>query len=310
MGDLVSVIMSTYNEKEEYVSQSIESIINQTYRNIEFIIILDNPENHQLRNLLMEYQSKDERIKVFQNKQNLGLVKSLNFALENCNGKYIARMDADDISELERLELQKEYLEEHDIDFVFTSVVYIDESGKEIAKGNNSELDYIQVKRKLEKTNMSNHPTWFLKKNIYTELGGYREIAYCEDYDFSLRSLNLGYKIGKLNRRLLRYRIRANSLSRSYSLEQFLNSRGILKLYKQKKINNDEKAAQLIISSKKNADHKAKINFTKANKLFNDAIENYKNGNLIKSFYKFIKCPIISKYYISKYFDLAKFLFE
>lgn len=157
---------------------------------------------------------------------------------------------------------------------------------------------------------MSNHPTWFLKNNIYIELGGYREIAYCEDYDFSLRSLNLGYKIGKLNRRLLKYRIRTNSLSRSHCLEQFLNSRGILKLYKQKKINNDEKVAQLIISSKKNAEHKAIMNFTKVNKLFNDGIENYKSGNLIKSFYKLIKCPIISMYYILKFFDLAKYLFE
>ena len=82
MEELVSVVMSTYNEKEVHLRKSIESIINQTYQNIEYIIILDNPDNKLLYKILKEYESKDNRIKVIVNKENIGLVDSLNKGID------------------------------------------------------------------------------------------------------------------------------------------------------------------------------------------------------------------------------------
>ena len=78
---LVSVIMSVYNETEEVLKQSIESILNQTWKNIEFIIVNDNPDNYVLQEVLDKYCKKDQRIKILQNKRNLGLAKSMNLEI-------------------------------------------------------------------------------------------------------------------------------------------------------------------------------------------------------------------------------------
>ena len=81
---LVSVIMSVYNEKEKWLIEAIESILKQSYKNLEFIIILDNPDNKKLDNIIKFYCKKDARIRYFKNEKNMGLVKSLNKALTLC----------------------------------------------------------------------------------------------------------------------------------------------------------------------------------------------------------------------------------
>ncbi|MGL4742033.1 MAG: glycosyltransferase, partial [Sarcina sp.] len=89
----VSVIMGVYNEKISWVKETINSILEQTYKNIELIVILDNPENQELKIFLDSYKDK---IKFEVNDKNLGLVKTLNRAIDLANGEYIARIDADD----------------------------------------------------------------------------------------------------------------------------------------------------------------------------------------------------------------------
>ena len=103
---MISVIMSTYKEDEELLRESIESILNQTYKDIEFIIILDYPDNEIHQKVICEYASKDKRVHFYINQKNLGLTKSLNRGISLCTGDYIARMDADDISLSDRLEKQ------------------------------------------------------------------------------------------------------------------------------------------------------------------------------------------------------------
>ena len=108
---LVSVIMSVYNEKTEEISYVINSILNQTYANIEFIIMYDNPNNLELFHELTEMVQDDERCRLLKNKENFGPAKSLNRGLKSAKGKYIARMDADDYSFPERIYKQVEYME-------------------------------------------------------------------------------------------------------------------------------------------------------------------------------------------------------
>src|SRR5690625_452840 len=94
----ITVLMSIYNEDMLWLRDSIESILNQTYQNFEFIIINDNPSNDINKVILKEYIKKDNRIKIIENDTNLGLTLSLNKGLRESTGLYIARMDADDIA--------------------------------------------------------------------------------------------------------------------------------------------------------------------------------------------------------------------
>ena len=100
----ISVIMSAYKEDEKWLRASIESILNQSFQDFEFIIVLDNPDAKKLDYIIKEYKERFSKIKYFKNKKNMGLVYSLNFALKHAKGEYIARMDADDIEIPTRLE--------------------------------------------------------------------------------------------------------------------------------------------------------------------------------------------------------------
>lgn len=309
MSDLISVIMSTYNEKLEWIEESINSILEQTYKNIEFIIVLDNPKNKPLKDLLIAFSEKDNRIKLIINNENMGLVRSLNIALQHCNGKYIARMDADDISYSQRLSLQKDFLEKNNLDFIFSGVKLINENSFELYDTNNELLNSIITKQLLEITNISNHPTWFLKAEIYKKLNGYRDIPYCEDYDFSLRCLISNVRIGKMDKNVLKYRVRSSSISRSNSLEQYLNSKSLRKLYKENKLNNINEVEKFLNHNKILANNVEKEKFNKAEMIASDAIYNLKENNLLNGAVKFLKSIIISNYYRSKFFDIVKYKF-
>jgi glycosyltransferase involved in cell wall biosynthesis len=123
MKPYISAVMSVYNESEEYLRKSIESILNQTYTDFEFIIILDNPDNKKARDILKEYENKDDRIVLLENEKNIGLAPSLNRGVKVARGKYIARMDADDIALPQRFEKQVYFLENNpDYAVCFTQV--------------------------------------------------------------------------------------------------------------------------------------------------------------------------------------------
>ena len=142
-----SVIMATYKESIECLKQSIESIINQTYNDFEFIIILDNPDNKEHIAFINDYVCKDERIKFYINDKNMGLTNTLNRGLELAEGKYICRMDADDISELYRMEHQKKYLEENDFDLIGGISQMIDEDGNTIYSIKKVPTDFKKIKK-------------------------------------------------------------------------------------------------------------------------------------------------------------------
>ena len=107
---LVSVIMSNYNTPESYLREAIESVLNQTYADFELIIIDDCSTDNSLE-IIREY--KDERIVVLENKENMGITKSLNRGLSVARGEFVARMDADDICFPKRFEKQVQFLKEN-----------------------------------------------------------------------------------------------------------------------------------------------------------------------------------------------------
>lgn len=123
----VTVLMSMYNTPLEQLKESIESILNQTYKNFEFLII-DDGSNEECVNLVKSYN--DKRINLVRNEQNIGLEKSLNKGLKLAKGKYIVRMDTDDIAYTDRIEKQVDFIKKNsEYSIVGSKAEIFDESG-------------------------------------------------------------------------------------------------------------------------------------------------------------------------------------
>lgn len=212
----VSVLMSVYNG-EMYLKEAIESILKQTYKNFEFLIIDDASTDSSLK-IIKSF--KDKRIKVFRNKNNLGLTKSLNIGIKLAKYKYIARMDADDISLKDRLKKQVLYLEEHpDCLLVATKVRVIDSSGN---PGLPWEADFTfseskSIKAYLPIDNCIAHPSVMFRKD---DFGLYNEdYKNSQDYAKWLELVLKGYILEKLDEELLLYRIHKNSITKSNGMK-------------------------------------------------------------------------------------------
>lgn len=238
----VSVIMGAYNEKIEWVDEAIESILRQTYKNFEFIVVLDNPDNQELKNYLLKKEKKEDKLKVIINEKNLGLVKTLNKAIELSDGEYIARMDADDISIKNRLELQMDYINENKgIDLLGGRIRFIDEDNKIIAGDNYRPQSFEEIKVHLKHWNAFAHPTLIYSKKAIVNIGKYREIDCAEDYDLVTRFILSGYRVENINDVILEYRVRETSISQSNKVKQFLVSEEIKKVYIQNRKGNQYK---------------------------------------------------------------------
>lgn len=246
MKPTISVIMSTYNESIEEIQKSTESILMQSYDDFEFIIVIDNPNNSCIIKYLSEIH--DDRVKIIKNTQNIGLVASLNKALDVAEGKYIARMDADDISDTNRLEEQLQYLIQNNLDIVGTYIDYIDENDKLLPINFNFLTDSDMIKRNILIENQIVHPTYFVKREVYEKLKGYRSINYCEDYDFLLRANKLGFKMGNYPKICLHYRIRKESISRNHTYDQKMITKYLIDHY-ESLMNITEKEIYLYTSS-------------------------------------------------------------
>lgn len=216
---LVSVLMSVYDEPLDYVKEAVESILEQDYKFIELIVIIDDPTNKIVIKYLHEIQYKYKNVKLFANDRNRGLIFSLNEGIKLCKGYYVARMDADDRSLPSRLKKEIDFLELNHYDLVGCNYLKINSLGTVIGK-----TDYAgnsdQVKHRLQYINCVGHPTWLLKKSVYESLNGYRNIYSCEDYDFLIRAVLHGFKIGVLEEALVKYRINENGISQQNNIRQ------------------------------------------------------------------------------------------
>ena len=220
--ELVTVLMPVYNTKEEWLRLAIESILGQTYRDIELLIVTDGPTDNSCK-VVEEYANIDSRVKVIHNEKNLGLIKTLNKGLSIAKGNYIARMDSDDIALPNRLEVELKHLIDNSLNLTGGRLQKIDEAGKKISTPTMIYTDE-QVNRVIRYSDCMPHPTWLGTKDLFEKLGGYREMKYCEDYDFLLRATAHGCRLGMCDQVVLNYRINSGGITRSNSLRQFLSA--------------------------------------------------------------------------------------
>ena len=232
----ISVVMSVYNGGK-YLQEAIESILTQTYSDFEFIIIDDCSTDDSV-NIIESYD--DRRIRLIRNKHNLRLPASLNKGIKMATGKYIARMDADDISMPDRFDKQVTYMEAHsEVVAAGGSFQAIDENG------NNLYIHHSTTGEKLAKyclmPSPMAHPTVMMRRDVIVANNLFYDEQYSSAQDYDLwQRINKKFKIDNLPDILLRYRIQSNSISVAKRQQQQDNTYKIFSQYSPVKVSYDE----------------------------------------------------------------------
>jgi len=207
----ISVIMAVYNG-ERHVKGAVESILGQTFEDFEFLIV-DDASTDATPQILEEYAFRDRRVRIILNKQNLGLTKSLNKALRQAKGIYIARMDADDVALPERLARQVQWMESNPRgDLLGTAYYEVNNQGEIIGSVRFPLRDDI-LKKHLIRYNPFFHASVMIRKRIIDEVGMYDErIQRAQDYDLWFRIAKRS-ELGNLPDCLMKRRYAAHNIS-------------------------------------------------------------------------------------------------
>lgn len=209
MNPKISVVMCCYNS-EKHLNKAIDSILNQSFTDFEFIIWNDGSTD-STKDIISSY--KDSRIKYYYH-ENTGLGQALRFACEQTTTSIIARMDADDICEPSRLQEEYDYLMSHsDVVLVSSAVNYISECGDYLRRS----LPYTNwsvIKNLLLTTGQSVvvHPSTMYRKDVYLKAGGYMPLKKAQDIALFSRMCKFG-KFYTFRKPLLNYRLSEDSIS-------------------------------------------------------------------------------------------------
>ena len=211
----ISVLMSVYND-EKRVSKSIESILNQTFQDFEFLI-LDDCSTDNTYEICNYYAKKNQKIKLMKNHQNLGLTKSLNLLISESNYELIDRQDSDDESFKQRLEIQLKIMEKHNLD-ACTTLATIDE-----LKGTRPFLSHLFPKKLIIKyKNPFIHGSLLIKKRVLENVGMYDEkFKFAQDYKLMFDLIRLNHKLKIINQPLYKLNLKDNISTRNIKEQNY-----------------------------------------------------------------------------------------
>ena len=219
VADLISILLPVFNA-QQFLGDCLRSIQQQTYQNFEVVAVDDGSTDNSPR-ILSEYAGQDPRFRICPLSQNRGIVAALNHGLENCLGEWIARMDADDIMQPQRLEIQRTYFANHPETDILGAKVSVFRDDSELTVGqkryrdwSNSLLTDSDIKREMFAESPVMHPTFFLRRSYYQSLQGYQDNPWAEDYDFLLRAYLKKARFAKIPEVLLDKRDSPNRLAR------------------------------------------------------------------------------------------------
>lgn len=307
MSKKVSVIMSVYNEREDWLKKAIESILFQTYRDIEFIVILDNPENHRLEDIILKYAKDDDRIRFFKNDINVGLVESLNKALIYVTGDYIARMDADDISVSNRIEIQVENIEKTGADLVATAMMFIDEEDKPIGYSGCYGKTSKACKESLSIRNILPHPTWLYKREMLKVVGNYHHVQTAEDYEWLCRAACAGFKMHCMDNVLFNYRIRNNGVCVGKAYQQYKMTEIVRREYSRALKENNSFNYKAIVEQIRTIDFSVKNErYDKSAQIYKDGCADLKGRRKINGVMRVLRAFIMYPTHITHFVDTIK----
>ena len=207
----ISLIMSVYNG-EDYLREAVESVLNQTFTDWELIVINDCSTD-STADILADFAARDARVKVYPNEVNLRLPSSLNRALTIAQGKYVARMDADDICLPDRLQKQYAYMEANP-DVALASCRFMTWKKGVIASGGcGGRNDADAIKALLLVTNPILHPGIIAKAEVIKSLGYDKNFTCTEDMELWTRFILAGHKVAIQSEYLMIYRLHEKQIT-------------------------------------------------------------------------------------------------
>jgi Glycosyl transferase family 2 len=207
---LVSVVMSVFNG-QAFLSEAIESILSQTFRDFEFLVV-DDGSTDRTAEILSTYASRDVRMRLFHH-ENKGRAVSLNVGIGFAKGNLIARMDADDIALPHRIKEQVDFMERHpEVGLLGGAVELINTQGK-VLEITHPPLEDKGIRSFMLQYNPISHPTVVMRKEVVLASGGYRKaLLDADDYDLWLR-MGERSRFANLGRPVLQYRIHPGQVS-------------------------------------------------------------------------------------------------
>lgn len=226
---MVSVVFATYNESVENLKMSILSVLEQSYRDIEFITCLEPDEKN--KNIIKKLIQKHKHV-IIEPDTKMGLTRSLNTSIKKSKGKYIARMDSDDVWNRDKLEKQIDFMEKYLFDVVGCDIELINLNNDKLGKRNYS---HKSIKSNFLFQNGICHPSVILKSCIFEKYGYYDEkFIRCEDLELWLRFISNGVSFGYVPEILMSYRIRESFKrdSKNWKFNLKARLRFVFKIYR------------------------------------------------------------------------------
>ena len=221
----ISVLMPAYNA-ERYVLSSVLSVLAQTFEDFELLVV-DDCSTDRTAEILSSIQ--DRRLRVLRNETNLGIVGSLNRAMAEARGRYIARIDADDYCVPTRFAKQKRFLDQHPDILLVGAGTFILEGGQVRHDHRRADPDPAVLRWQCVVSNPVGHPTMMFRADAVAVLGTYlrEEFRYAEDFDFSHRLLQIG-DLAVLPENLVIYRLHQHNLTRTGRTEMIAKTTAVL----------------------------------------------------------------------------------
>ena len=303
---MVSVVMPVYNEKEYMIRAAIDSIINQTFTDWELIIVCDNVHDEALHNFLLSIENS--RIKIVFNERNIGSALSRNEGIDRAKGKYVAFLDADDICSCDRLKLELDFIESKNYAMICGGRHFIDEQG-EIIETFESEITEQRLLAYLPYINYIYNSTVLIEKRVLDKLGGYRDYPGGHDYELWMRVREAGYKIGYLDKDVLGYRVRSNSITGNNSYLQTIDCAYIRRLYKKNKLGDsyNEQAYKAYVKKFLRRKDQAVHNFNRSVQKRRNFAERIEKGKYISALCEYISAVLGSRIYRLNIYNSIRF---
>jgi glycosyltransferase involved in cell wall biosynthesis len=225
----ITIFTPNYN-KSKFLPETIESVLNQTYTNFEYIIVDDCSTDNSWE-IIQSYVTKDNRIKAYRNELNCAIVETRNRGLNRSSddAKYFAIIDSDDVASPDRIQYQVEFLEENpEYGLVGSDSIIIDENSQKIGYRTYPHTD-AEIRKKIVRFNPFTQSSITIRKEVVREIGPYDEQwKVCQDYDYWLR-VGKDWKLRNLEDPLIKYRLSSSQVKITHLKETVQNTYRIQK---------------------------------------------------------------------------------